>query len=323
MKRTEALEQFRDRHSRETGELTRKFISGIETGINELMRRIFSAFGKIADQAQEQDKPMCVFFLFSLLRYDLFQDTAKVRLDVMDAGWFLDQEPLYTEFDLTFLFAPYFQWRTELLTDMRTYMGKVNKYDVEHMVQQEVMSAVKHLTQVLRILFRNLESQEDFARIPKGMFWEIRFGEYRDYSEVVMQMNREPRSQKEWLDKLEDDGEDSGRLQFTWWHETELTAGNCRGKTLDFIVFERCTLRNIDFEDAQMWGARFLHCKLEQCSFKQANLRQAEFESCEFSECDFTQAELQQAVFSPEGLEAAWFDDRQKEELLVVERVEA
>lgn len=326
MTRAEALEEFKARHSKETEELGNEFISGIETGVNELMERILSAFGEIADQAEETDKSMCVFFLFSLLRYDLMQDTAKIRLDVMDASWFLDKEPLYAEFDLTFLFAPYFKWRADMLTDMREYMGKVNKYDVEHMVQQEIMAAVRRLTQILRILFRSIESQESFARIPKGMFWEIRFGEYRDYNELIMQMNREPRSEEGWLDKLRNDGgdeEDSGKLQFSWWYETELTSGNCQGKVMDFIVFEKCTLKDIDFENAQMSGARFLYCKLERCSFKQANLTQAEFESCEFSDCDFTEAGLQQAVFSLEGLQEEWFDDKQKEEMLIVEEVEA
>ena len=326
MTRTEALEKFRVIHSKETEELANEFISGIETGVDELMDRILRAFGEIADQAEEADKSMCVFFLFSLLRYDLLQNTAKIRLDVMDARWYLDKNPLYAECDLTFLFAPYFKWRADLLIDMREYMGKVNKYDVEHMVQQEIMVAVGRLTQILRILFRSIESQENFARIPKGMFWEIRFGEYRDYNELIMQMNREPRSEENWLDKLrddEDDEESSGKLQFTWWYEIELTSGNCQGRDLDFVAFEKCTLKDIDFEKAQMTGARFLNCKLERCSLKKANLTQAEFESCEFLDCDFTEAGLQQAVFSMEGLKEEWFDDKQKEEMLIVEEVEA
>lgn len=326
MTRTEALERFRTVHSKETEALANEFIGGIETGVNELMERILSAFGEIADQAEKAEKPMCFFFLFSLLRYDLLQDKARIRLDVMDAGWYLDKGPLCAEFDLSFLFAPYFKWRADMLTDMREYMGKVNRYDVEHMVQQEIMAAVRRLTQILRILFRSIESQENFARIPKGLFWEMRFGEYRDYNELIMQMNRQPRREESWLDKLKDDEDDegnSGKLQFTWWYEMELTSGNCQGRNLDFIVFEKCNLRDIDFENAQMSGARFLNCKLERCSFKQANLTQAEFESCEFSDCDFTEAGLQQAVFSLEGLKAEWFDDRQKEEMLIVEGVQA
>ncbi len=316
MKRAEALELFQDRHSKEAETLTEEFIKGMETGVDTLMEKILCAFGEIADQAQENDKPMCVFFLFSLLRYDLTQDQARVRLDVMDGSWFLDREPLYAECDLTFLFVPYFRWRTELLKDMREYMGKVNKYDVEHMVQGEVMAAVGRLTQLLRILFRSIEAQENFARIPKGKAWEIRFGEYRDYNEIILRMNREPRRKEEWLEKLDDEAA-SRKLQFSWWHEMTLSSGSCMGKRLDYIVFEKCSLQDIDFGNAHMAGARFLNCRLERCSFRQTNLTQAEFDNCQFTDCDFTEADLQQAVFSREGLEAEWFDEKQQDEMLL------
>lgn len=323
MTRAEALEQFKDRHCGKVEALENEFVSGIESGIEEIMDRFLGAFGEIAEQAQEQDKSMCVFFQFSLLRYDLLQDMARIRLDVMDGYWYLDKAPLYTEIDLSFLFAPYFSWRTELLTDMREYMGKVNQYDVERMVQEAVMSAAGSLTQILRILFRRIEEQENFARIPKGAFWDMQFGEYRDYSEPIMRVNREQRSKDEWLQKIADEEETSGSMQFDWWYQAELTEGNCQGKALDYIVFENCSLKGIDFEGAQMTGARFLNCKLEQCSFKQANLTQGEFDHCRFTDCDFTQAGLQQAVFSLEGLEAEWFDDKQQEEMLVAGGVEA
>lgn len=323
MTRTEALEQFKERHCGKVEALENEFVNGIEPGIEEIMDRFLGAFGEIAEQAQEQDKSMCVFFQFSLLRYDLLQDMARIRLDVMDGYWYLDKAPLYTEIDLSFLFAPYFSWRTELLTDMREYMGKVNQYDVERMVQEAVMSAAGSLIQILRILFRRIEEQENFARIPKGAFWDMQFGEYRDYSEPIMRVNREQRSKDEWLQKIADEEETSGRMQFDWWYQTELTEGNCQGKALDYIVFENCSLKGIDFEGAQMTGARFLNCKLEQCSFKQANLTQGEFDHCQFTDCDFTGAGLQQAVFSLEGLEAEWFDDKQQEEMLVAGGVEA
>lgn len=323
MTRAEALEQFKDRHCGEKEVLEGEFADGIETSVDDIMKRFLEAFGEIADQARKQDKPMCVFFLFSLLRHDLLQDMARIRLDVMDGSWFLDKEPLYAELDLSFLFAPYFRWRAKLLTDMREYMGKINKYDVELMVQEAVMSAAGILTQILRILFRGIEEQENFAGIPKGAFWEIQFGEYRDYSEPIIRMNREPRREEEWLEKLEDEDENSGKMQFGWWHGMELTGGNCQKKNLDFIVFEECSLKDINFQGAQMTGARFLSCRLEKCNFKQADLTQAEFDNCQFTDCDFTQARLQQAVFSLEGLEAEWFDDKQQEEMFVAGGVEA
>ncbi len=323
MTRSEALEEFREKYCRDTDKLTEIFTSGLKDGTDMLMGRILKAFGQIADQAGAQEKGACVFFLFSLLRYDLLSDTARVRLDVTDGSWYLDEMPLHTEFDLTFLFAPYFKRREELLTAMRPYMGKVNRYDVFHIVQEEIMDACRILTQYLRILFRSIETQEEFRRIPKLSFWEISFGEYRDQREVVLQVNREIRDEEEWKKKLEDVKEDPGLLQFGWWYQARLTGGDCSQMRLEHAAFEECILKDINFGAAKMTGVRFLRCRLTGCSFRQTDLTQAEFEGCVFTDCDFSEALLQQAVFSPEGLEAGWFDEKQKEEMLVMEGVGA
>lgn len=322
MTRAEALEQFKERHRQETETRKEEFLTGLETGMEELMERIFTAFGTIADLAEEQEKVGCVYFLFSLLRYDLMQNVACVRLDVMNGGWFMDSEPLYTELDMTFLFQPYFQWREKLLLDMREYRGKVNKYDVEDMVQTEIMEANQKLMHHLRFAFRDMESQESFARIPKMAFWNIRFGEYRDYGEIVMQINREPRSMAEWLDKLELYEENPEVMQCSCWYRLEITKGDCRGKAMPFIVFEECTLKGMDFGEAQLYGARFLNCRLEKCSFAGANLEQTEWEGCCFADCSFAGADLKGAVFSPEDLEAEWFDEKQQEEMLIAAEME-
>lgn len=323
MTRLEAIEEFKQEYCVNKEEIRDDFMTGLEKGMDELIKRFFDAFGEIADQAEEQEKTACVFFIFSLLRYDLLLDRARVRLDVMNGGWYIDKEPLCTELDLTFLFAPYFQWREKLLTATRTYMGKVNRYDVEAIVQEEIMEAVRPLIQILRLAFRKLEVNENFTRIPKLPFWEIQFGEYRDYNETIIRMNRESRTEDNWLSKLEDYEENPAILQFSWWHKAALSKGDCKEKDLCYIVFEDCSLRNIDFEKAKLAGARFLNCRLEQCNFKQANLSQSEFANCTFADCIFTEAELQQAIFSLDGLREEWFDEKQIQEMLIVEGVES
>lgn len=302
--------------------MERTFIEGLEAGVDALMDKMREAFGEIADQAAAREKGTCVFFQFSLLRYDLLSGRAVVRLDVMDGSWYLDRAPLYAELDLTFLFRPYLDRQEELLTGMRSYMGKVNRYDVYYIVQEEIMAAVRILTQFLRLLFRGIETLEAFRRIPRPAFWEISFGEYRDNREVIVQVNREAGREEVWLERLEDTKEDPGLLQFTWWYQVSLMKGDCREKRLEYIVFEECSLENLDFEQAGMAGARFLRCNMENCSFRNTDLTQAEFDRCSFTDCDFTGAGLMQAVFSPEGLEAGWFDEKQREEILIAEGVE-
>ncbi|MDE6185329.1 MAG: hypothetical protein K2G39_07900, partial [Lachnospiraceae bacterium] len=125
-----------------------------------------------------------------------------VRLDVTNMEWYLDEEPLSVCFDITFLFQEYFDWQDKLLLNMREYMGKVNKYDVGSLVQDEIMVCNQLITHILRFAFRDLEQQEVFKEIGKLPFWIIRWGEYKDYSEIVMQVKREAKGQEVWLERL-------------------------------------------------------------------------------------------------------------------------
>lgn len=323
MTRSQALEHFKDKYGKDIENAEEKFVHGLQENAEEVMRRILNAFSEIADMAEEKEKTVCVFFFFSLLRYELTQNMAKVRLDVMDGNWFLDKEPLDAQLDLTFLFEPYFEQKEALLTAMREYMGKVNQYDVEYIIQEKIMEAGKLLSHFLRILFRSIECQEEFERIPKTSFWEIRFGEYRDSGEVIIQVNRDERNEEEWLEQLIKYKEKESILQSSWWSKAELTKGDCKKKKLYYIVFENCTLKNINFEKSGLAGARFLHCALESCSFEGADLTQAEFDMCSFEDCNFKDAVLKQALFSPDEFPIECFDEKQKEEMMIVEVIEA
>lgn len=318
MTRSEALGEFKDRYMGEREQVCEAFRQKLEAGMDEVMKRMLEAFERIAKQAGEQQKYGCVHFSFSLLRYELTKGRALFRLDVMNAGWVLDEAPLDTELELTFLFTPFFEWKERLLLAMREYMGKVNKYDVEYLVQEELLKSSQVLTHMLRFAFRSIESQESFAKIPKLPFWNIRLGEYRDYSEVILQVNREPRSTEEWLDRLERYEEEPEYLNAVWWYRCTFTEGDCHEKEMYFTVFEECDLKGIDFSKAKMAGARFLNCRLVNCNFQGTDLSRSEFEQCVIDGCTFAGANLELAVFTPEGLEEEWFNEKQRAEMLIV-----
>lgn len=319
MTRKEALEKFQTSHQKEKEQLRQQFWDSLQEELPELMKLIYAAFHEIGRQAKEQQKDDCMYFLFSLQRVDLTQKRAVVGLDVTDIQWYMDEAPLSVCFDITFLFAGYFAWQDKLLSDMREYMGKVNKYDVSSLVQDEIMICNQLIAHILRFSFRSLEKQEVFNSIEKLPFWVIRWGEYKDYSEIVMQVKRDTRGMEAWQERLRQYDEDPDALMADHWYRETLTKGNCRGKNMYFIVFEECSLKGIDFGRAGLSGARFLRCRIEDCSFKGADLRQADFEDCSFLDNDFGDADMMQATFSREGFVPELFDEKQLEQLLIVE----
>lgn len=322
MTRAEALEKFQADHKRQREELRQAFQNNLQERLDGFMQCIFAAFEEIGKQAEEQQKEDSMYFLYSLLRCDLLAGKAVVRLDVTNMEWYLDEAPMSVSFDITFLFQEYFSWQEELLLDMRTYMGKVNKYDVSALVQDEIMSCNQLVAHILRFAFRSLEQQEAFHRIKKLPFWVIRWGEYKDYSEIVMQVKRDTRGQESWEDRLRQYEENPEVLAADYWYRENLTGSDCQGKNISFTVFEECALKGIDFGNADLTGARFLRCRIEECSFAGAVLRQADFEDCTFGGNDFGSADLNQAAFSLEGFRPELFDEKQLAELLLVEKIE-
>lgn len=319
MTRAQAWEKFQAAHQKEQEQLRQTFWDNLQLRLGELMQCIFTAFEEIGKQEKEQEKDNCMYFLYSLQRCDLLKGKAIVRLDVTGVEWYLDEEPLSTAFDLTFLFQEYFDWQEKLLLDMREYMGKVNKYDVSALVQDEIMVCNQLITHILRFAFRSLEQQEVFQNINKLPFWIIRWGEYKDNSEIVMQVKRDTRDQEVWEDRLKEYEENPGALITDYWYQENLTEGDCHEKNMYFIVFEECSLKGIDFSKADLTGARFIRCRIEDCNFGEAILHQADFESCSFAGNDFRDARLTQATFSAEGFLPELFDEKQLEDLLIVE----
>lgn len=323
MTRKEAWEKFQASCTKEQEQLRQAFWGRLMERLGELMQCLYTAFDEIGRQAKEKEKEDCVYFLYALQRCDLIERRAVVRLDVTNMEWYLDEEPLSVCFDITFLFQEYFDWQDKLLLDMREYMGKVNKYDVCSLVQDEIMVCNQLITHILRFAFRDLEQQEVFKEIGKLPFWVIRWGEYKDYSEIVMQVKREAKGQEVWLERLEQYQENPEALTADYWYRETLTSGDCRKKNMYFIVFEECTLKGIDFSRADLTGARFLRCRIEKCRFSSANLSQADFEECIFEEDDFSGANLAQTTFSEEGFQPELFDEKQMDELQIVQKMEA
>lgn len=322
MTRAEAWEKFQAVHQNGQEELRQTFWEILRVKLDNLVQCIFDAFEEIAGQADKQEKEDNTYFLFSLQRCDLLEKKAVVRLDVMGMEWYLDENPLSVDFDITFLFQEYFNWQEQLLTDMRQYMGKVNKYDVSAFVQNEIMLGNQIIAHILRFTFRSLEQQESFKRIKKPPFWTVQWGEYRDYSETVVQVKRDTRGQEAWEDRLSQYDQNPAILTADYWYRENLTEGDCREKNMRFTVFEECRLKGIDFGKTDLWGTRFLRCRIEGCNFTGAHLQQTDFEDCELVENNFKDAELLQAAFSREGFEPEQFDDKQLAELLIVDRTE-
>lgn len=124
------------------------------------------------------------------------------------------------------------------------------------------------LANLLRFVFRDIEKNQDFESLPKLPTWGIRWGEYRDASDMIACADREKKEQKDWNRALRETKGDEGRLVSSFWYEAELQDSDCSGKALCFLQFENCSLQNMNFGKADLIGARFRNCTLKTCDFR-------------------------------------------------------
>ena len=317
MTRQEALEQFTDEALPilEQGEAA--FSKALESQAERLAETLKNIFFSLRHEAAGLEKEKLMFFHISILRTGILRRTWQFTAQAMDARWYLDTEPAQIYFSLDFLFSAYDTVHEKLISDIRKYMGKVNSYDVEHLIEESVMKCNSILAQQTRYMLRDIEENEDFAAMEKTEVWSVYWGEYRDACELVAYVNREPKSQVEFERMLRQTKNKETSMIFSYWYNANLKKINCEKKLLYFIQFENCDLKDIIFDSAVLTGARFKNCHIQNCSFKEAELRQADFPDCVLEGNDFSGADLENAVFAEQKLPFLHLDAEQLQVILV------
>lgn len=320
MTRQEALAQFREEMLPILTQSEAAFSRELENQIEKLTETMKEVFFRLRQEAMRLEKEKLMFFHISLLRTGILQQTWQAMAQVMDARWYLDTEPAQIYFSLDFLFSAYSIVRKELMSNIQKYLGKINSYDVEHLLEESVMKCNSILAQHTRYMFRDIEENEDFAAMEKTEVWSIYWGEYRDACELVACVNREPKSQVEFERALRQTNNEETSMIFSYWYDTVLKKVNCREKLLYFIQFENCNLENIVFDRAVLTGARFRNCRIRNCSFRGTEMRQVDFQNCEWENNNFSGADLENAIFMEQELPFLHLDSEQLQVIQVDRR---
>lgn len=320
MTRQEALKQFRKEVQPILLEGETIFNRELENQIEKLTETIKQVFSELRQEAERLEKEKLMFFHISLLRTGVLQQTWQAIVQAMDARWYLDTEPAQVCFSLDFLFSMFGTVRKDLMSCIRKYMGKINNYDIEHLIEESVIRCNFILAHQIRYMFRDIEENEDFAAMEKTEVWSIYWGEYRDACEMVVCVNREPKSQIEFERALRQTQNEETSMIFSYWYSAELKKTNCKKKLFNFVQFENCSLEDIIFDEAILTGARFRNCRIQGCSFKGAKMQQTDFENCVWKDNDFSEADLENAVFMEQELPFLHLDSEQLQVILVDRR---
>ena len=302
MTRQEALIQFKLYAQEKLQNQRQAFWKHIENHQQELEAYLLESIKSLQEEITRGEKGDIAYFQFSLLRIDLLDKKYTLLLQAYDGMWYLDEAPIIITLNLDFIFEPLTLLGNQLLEESKKYVGKINRYDVNTIMAEEIFACNGLLAHQLRFLLKNIEEYPEFVAIPKATQWIIRWGEYKDESEIVLHRDRTSKNQNMWDEALEKSNEKEDHLVASYWYKASLEKSECGDKLLHFIGFEECKLNNIQFEKSGMLGAIFKNCLLKTCNFNGALLRQADFRGSQIEDVNFEEADLTGTIFSSEQI---------------------
>ena len=253
-------------------------------------------------QMKKQGKESVSFLYFSFLKADLSGREHRFLVHALDERWYLDEEPAEVYVDASDLPDPLYRLWDDLTEAGQGYGGAVNSYDIQNMVfdQMPVFDCV--VSQVLRYRLREWEKKGIFANLSLSPSWLLKWGQYRDQTEMLVRTDRVVKEEGFWKDELARAKRKPDQLVFSYWYRGTYQNSGPRDLDMRFITFEESSIRHVDFRSCNMEGSRFVNCTLTDCTFEGCNLWGADFRGSRFEHTSFDGAELAAAIFPAESV---------------------
>ena len=302
MERETALQSYREAVSGKIADFRSHMEKHLMEHADYLEDMVRSGMALLGEQMERQGKEYVCFLYFSVLKMDLTNRDYRVLLHGLDMRCYLDDEPAETYVDARDLFEPFDRLRDALEEANSGYGGDVNGYDILNLLFDELPLMDSMICQILRYRLRDWEEKGIFDKVLRSPYWLLKWGEYRDRDEFLIQTDRVRKPDSAWKEELSKAAHDPEKMIFSYWYKA-----NCAGKApenldMRFITFEECTVRDVKFDHCNMEGSRFPKSKVSGCRFEGCNLSGADFRSCSFENTSFAGAELTAAIFPAESI---------------------
>lgn len=302
MERETALQSYREAVSGKIADFRSNMEKHLVEHAEYLENIVRSGMELLGEQMKKQEKEYVCFLYSSVLKTDLIAGKYRIFFHGLDMRWYLDEEPAEAYVDAAELFEPLERLRNTLEEANSGYGGAVSSYDIQNLLFEELPLMDSMICQILRYRLRDWETKGIFDKVVRSPYWLLKWGEYRDRAEFLLQTDRVEKSDSAWKEELKKAAHDPEKLVFSYWYK-----GKCQGKdpqNLDmrFITFEDCMVQDVKFENCNMEGSRFPQSRISGCCFDGCNLSGADFRNCSFENTSFAGAELTAAIFPAESI---------------------
>lgn len=311
MNREEALKDFKENVAKNLIEYSKKEFEKILVENEGALRLKFineiEDLGSKVKEIQKKDKDYKIVVIqIELLRINVLNENYKIWIHGYNNKWYLDEDAIYEELDLKFLFNPFIELKKELIKAKKVYIGKINNYDIEEIIFETVAQCYNNMSTKAREWLWNLDENQ---WINEGVFSDIyivKWSEYRSDSETIFAMDKREKTRDQLLE-LKDVQKEKLPFVYSVWRKSSLQDVDLNEEAMLFINFKESNLKNIGFENSVLIMSQFKDTKIKKCNFKNSKLIGTSFENALLEKCNFDEADVKGVNFKRAKLREATF----------------
>lgn len=302
MDRETALLDYKEAVSEKISSFRSRMGEHVLEHAEDLEALVERAMELLGEKMEEQGKEYVCFMYFSLLKTDLLDRNYRVHLHGLDISWYMDNEPAEVYVDVKELFTPFDELWDELIQANQGFGVSVNDYDIRNLLFDELAVIDNMICQILRYRLRDWEKKGIFDPVIRSPYWILRWGEYRDQTEILVQTDRVEKEPGIWKAELLKTARRPENMVFSYWYKGTYENRTIKDMDMRFITFEDSSIKNVAFQNCNLEGSRFPGSRFVGCSFEGCNLWGADFRESAFEQTSFAGAELTAAVFPAESV---------------------
>ena len=304
MNRREALEDF---NKNTADDLVLKYKKEFEINFNNNEKRfallLIDSIKKLNQKAILNRKVIENYSLgvlqFELLRSNILNESYKIHLHGYNSLWYLDNNSIYEEIDLKFLFKPFENLKKELIEKSKIYIGKINIYDIQKIIFDAVSDSYMGMSKVVREYLWDLDEEKWINEMLLSDFYIIKWSEYKGKGETVFAMDMRKKTKED----LENMKKEKKSFIYSVWRNSCLENADLSKENLLFINFKESKLQNIDFSKSSIISGEFKNSRIVKCSFEGAEvvgtaLSESEINECKFKDCNLRSSDFNTSILN-------------------------
>lgn len=234
---------------------------------------------------QELGKEPISILHCSMLRTSILEGSYICLLEAYSDQWYWDEVECLHTYDATWAFQSLSSLEEFLHIEMRRYGGVLNASDAERMMLQSAGRFNAYVTAIVRLAVPHMLNLKEMERLHRGDQFQIRVGEYKDWSEPVYVRDYRYRDIQNIRKKLTlAEGLECAYADYT---SLSLTEG-----LFDHVDIRYSDFSLADLSKSDLRGAVLIGTKWEQSDLSGADLRGALLMDAVFRECSLRGANL-------------------------------